>query len=132
MERVYDQEAVIEPGEADPDSAGVYLLGKDSQRVARGSNALRKSFTRHADHGRGRVCHYVFDETARDSPMRRPLPDSQLSGSASPIRTIAANVCTQYAHCPQQHRSRAPDSPVPPAGTPRRPQFRLKTQDNFD
>jgi len=34
FERVYDEEGVIEAGEADPDLAGVYLLGKDIQRVA--------------------------------------------------------------------------------------------------
>lgn len=34
LERVYDEEGVIEAGEADPDLAGVYLLGKDIQRVA--------------------------------------------------------------------------------------------------
>lgn len=34
LERVYDEEGVIEAGEADPDLAGVYLLGKDIRRVA--------------------------------------------------------------------------------------------------
>lgn len=34
FERVYDEDGVIEAGEADPDLAGVYLLGKDIQRVA--------------------------------------------------------------------------------------------------
>lgn len=34
FERVYDEEGVIEAGDADPDLAGIYLLGKDIQRVA--------------------------------------------------------------------------------------------------
>ena len=34
IERVYDEEGVIEAGDADPDLAGVYLLGKDIERVA--------------------------------------------------------------------------------------------------
>lgn len=34
LERVYDEEGVIEAGDADPDLAGAYLLGKDIQRVA--------------------------------------------------------------------------------------------------
>ena len=34
FERVYDEEGVIEAGDADPDLAGVYLLGKDICRVA--------------------------------------------------------------------------------------------------
>lgn len=34
LDRVYDEEGVIEAGNYDPDQAGVYLLGKDIQRVA--------------------------------------------------------------------------------------------------
>lgn len=34
IDRVYDEEGVIEAGDYDPDLAGVYLLGKDIQRVA--------------------------------------------------------------------------------------------------
>lgn len=34
LERVYDEEGVIEAGDADPDLAGVYLLGKDIRHVA--------------------------------------------------------------------------------------------------
>jgi predicted nucleotidyltransferase len=34
IERVYDEEGVIEAGDADPDLAGVYLLGQDIERVA--------------------------------------------------------------------------------------------------
>lgn len=33
-DRVYEEEGVIEAGDYDPDLAGVYLLGKDIQRVA--------------------------------------------------------------------------------------------------
>lgn len=68
MERVYDQEAVIEAGEADPDLAGVYLLGKDIQRVERGRNALRKSFTRQVDHGRGHVSPLRFRRNSTRQP----------------------------------------------------------------
>lgn len=34
LDRVYEEEGVIEAGDHDPDLAGVYLLGKDIQRVA--------------------------------------------------------------------------------------------------
>jgi predicted nucleotidyltransferase len=34
FDRVYDEEGVIDAGGYDPDLAGVYLLGKDIQRVA--------------------------------------------------------------------------------------------------
>lgn len=68
MERVYDQEAVIEAGEADPDLDGVYLLGTDIQRVERGRNALRKSFTRQVDHGRGHVSPLRFRRNSTRQP----------------------------------------------------------------
>lgn len=34
VDRVYDEDGVIDAGEYDPDLAGVYLLGKDIRRVA--------------------------------------------------------------------------------------------------
>lgn len=34
FDRIYEEDGVIEAGDFDPDLAGVYLLGKDIQRVA--------------------------------------------------------------------------------------------------